>query len=48
MREAGIDEEDELRLTTELLKKEFLKMYSIMQELEESHQLDNAIQYVSC
>ena len=46
MREAGIDEEDELRLTTELLKKEFQRMYTILHELEESHELTNAIQYV--
>ena len=45
MREAGIDEEDELRLTTELLKKEFQRMYTILHELEESHDLTNAIQY---
>ncbi|KAG2228293.1 hypothetical protein INT45_011085 [Circinella minor] len=45
MREAGIDEEDELRLTTELLKKEFQRMYTILHELEESHELTNAIQW---
>ncbi|ORY95779.1 CTLH/CRA C-terminal to lish motif domain-domain-containing protein [Syncephalastrum racemosum] len=42
MKESGIDDEDELYVKTELLKGEFRKMYSIMQELEE-RDLANAI-----
>lgn len=44
MNEAGIDEEDELYMTTELLKSEFQKLYSILKELKENRQLDQAIQ----
>lgn len=42
MKESGIDDEDELYVKTELLKGEFRKMYSIMQELEK-RDLTNAI-----
>lgn len=44
MKEAGVDEEDELYMTTELLKSEFQKLYSILRELEEGHHLDQAIE----
>ncbi|CDS08730.1 hypothetical protein LRAMOSA10091 [Lichtheimia ramosa] len=45
MAEAGIDEEDELRLTTELLKKEFHRMYSILQSLDQGQELTEAIKW---